>query len=225
MHRSRPRSAKTLALKFGVDLAMLFLIGILYRASLVTLRIHMMAGLLLAVLVIVHAIVHRNVVARCFRGLKGRASKADIIMVSALAICFVAIIVSGVLFAIPTIQGNPVPDTAKAVHYWASAAVIVLTGVHVGLHVPALSRAARSCLEIPPTAVKIASVAMVLVGAWSLFATDFLTWIFEPLAHVSNTAPASILHSLVTGLQFVSLVALFAAATHVAQHMLPRRAS
>jgi hypothetical protein len=224
MHRSHPRSAKTLALKFGVDLAMLLLIGVLYRASLVTLRVHMMAGLLLTGLVIVHAVVHRGVIARGVKGLKDRAGKADAIMVSALAVCFIAIIVSGILFAIPTIKGASVPAAAKAVHYWASAAAIVLAGVHVGLHLPMLSRAARSCFGISATVIKVLSATFLAIGLWSLFATDFLTWLFMPLEHVSTATATSALQSLLTGLQFVGLVTLFAAATHAVKHMLPKRA-
>jgi hypothetical protein len=238
VHRSLPRphharTARTLARNLALDVVLVLLLGVLFKASLITLRLHMLAGLALLALVGVHLVAHRKVITAHVKQALGRGPRSaggairtvDLVLGTLLMVCLVAIVASGVPFAIATIKGFEAPAGAQATHYWASAVALALTGAHVGIHLPLVARIARAHLGAGYHTARRFAFALAAVGVCALFTSDFLTWLLAPHAFESTAAATTLASSLVTGVECAGLLALFALSTHFTKRCLTRRAA
>ena len=181
------RAGQTRALKLTLDAIMLILLVLMYRKQVISMEFHEIGGLALIGLFIVHHLVNMRWIGAATKTLFARGTSA---MVRAryfvdvlLLLAFLAIGVTGVLIN-KTLFAIHVAGNAKALHYFASALAIIIMGVHLGLHADyifgkLLKKGASKAIKI---ALAVVLAAMVGFGGYSLFRTQFVSFLSAPFS-------------------------------------------
>ncbi len=96
-------------------------------------------------------------------------------------VSFVAILVSGIGISKVVFPDASAGPAAKYLHYGASALALALTGVHLGLHMGWIGQRMPFLKKLPSLLRRalavVLSVAVLMVGAYSVTNTAFLNWI------------------------------------------------
>jgi hypothetical protein len=185
-------------LRIVLDIVMVTLLVLMYRARMFGLDFHETGGLIACGLFIIHNGVNRKwitgVSARLFsRKLPAKTRIGYAVDVSLLA-TMAAIAVSGIMISRTVLVGIS-GDAAfwRPLHYFSSALALVLVGVHVGLHwsfirsmFSRLVRAPRAVVR-PLGAVCLAGV--LLLGSYSIATSSFVDWLAAPFADDTGYSP------------------------------------
>ena len=172
--------------KLVLDAVMLVLLALMFRKQAISLAFHEIGGLALVGLFVVHHLLNGKWIAavtkRLFAKGTGRLERASYIVDALLLVSFLTVGVTGVLISEVVFRFN-VAGSVKTLHYFVSALSVVLMGVHLGLHADYIfgrllkkggKKAAKAVLAVVLTAA-------VAFGGYSLFSSDFLTFLTAPV--------------------------------------------
>jgi uncharacterized membrane protein len=173
-------------LKLALDMVMLVLLVLMYRKQVISLAFHEIGGLALIGLFIVHHLVNmrwigavtRRLFAKETPGLVRARYLVDVLLlVSFLAVGITGVLISKTLFSFHT-AGN-----AKTLHYFASAVSIILMGIHLGLHADYIFGKViqKGANRIAKVAIAVLLSCMVAFGGYSLFTTQFVSFLTAPI--------------------------------------------
>lgn len=190
----KKQHSRRLALRLGLDLVMALALLALFGGKHGTgLVIHEIAGLALAGALAAHLLLNAGWISGASRGVfRGGASPRLLLswIVDLLAlVCFAAILISGVLISRVVFSFN-LGGVWKTVHSFASACLLILMGVHLGLHAPLLAALCRRHgLDRPALRIAggVLAAALVAFGCWSMATTSFTRWLTMPFASVQTS--------------------------------------
>lgn len=164
-----------------LDIILLILTISLFNQSLISMRYHEIAGLVVIGIMLVHIGINiKTVRAMCSKFTKiPSALKICLIVDIMLFLTFIWFGISGILCS-KTILTNISSDNAifKLYHMAAGAIAIVLLGIHTGLHIR--RRPVKKTLAI------ILTVIFVAAGAYSAINSSFVRWASIPFTTISQ---------------------------------------
>lgn len=180
------RAKQVRLLKLTLDLVMLVLLVLMYRKQVISLEFHEIGGLALIGLFVLHHLVNMRWIGAVTRRLFSRETSGMVraryivdvlLLVSFLAVGITGVLISKTLFSFRT-AGN-----AKTLHYFASAVAIVLMGVHLGLHADYIFGKVfhKGANKIAKIALAVLLSVMVAFGGYSLFSTQFVSFLTAPI--------------------------------------------
>lgn len=173
-------------LKLALDLVMLVLLVLMYKKQVISLAFHEIGGLALIGLFIVHHLVNMRWIGAVTRRLFAKETpglvRARYIVDVLLLIAFLAVGITGVLIS-KTLFSFHTAGNAKTLHYFASAVSIILMGVHLGLHADYIFGKAfqKGANKVGKIALAVLLSCMVAFGGYSLFTTQFVSFLTAPL--------------------------------------------
>ena len=182
----RLSAKQTRVLKIALDAVMLVLLVLMYKKQVISLSFHEIGGLALIGLFVIHNLLNARWIGATTRKIFSKATpgmvRARYIVDVLLLVSFLTVGITGVLIN-KTLFAIHVAGNAKTLHYFAAGLSILLMGVHLGLHADylfgKLFKAGANKIAKIATAVLLA--AMVAFGGYSLFTTQFVSFLAAPL--------------------------------------------
>ncbi|MGB4661525.1 MAG: DUF4405 domain-containing protein [Mobilitalea sp.] len=183
--------------KFSLDAVMVVILALLYNKSSVNITFHEIAGLALFGIFIIHLLFNYKWIIAISRKLFSTKitirSKFGYVIDFLLLVCFVAIIVSGILISKVVFHFSINSSSAKTIHYFCSAASLILIGIHLGLHTHFLSGIAKRIFPFSKKLVNTIGILLTVIlfvyGSYSLTSTSFSRWIFMPFSSSQGQMP------------------------------------
>ena len=178
---------KKLAWRIPLDILLLVLFTTIFSKNVISLMYHEAAGLALFALILVHIFFLnsawvKGVACRLFqRKMPVRArivACADIL----LGVSFLLIVISGVLIS-KKLFGFGLKAPWIVIHFFCSAFMVILIGVHIGLHWDYLKNGIAKRLpgmRLPKKAAMVLSTLICAFGVYSLFASSLGSWLARP---------------------------------------------
>ena len=189
MDTPRPRhpgAGRARTLRLALDAVMLVLLTLMYQKQVISLSFHEVGGLALIGLLVIHLLVGARKAGATMRGVFAKNTpglvRARYIVDTLLLLSFITVGISGVLISKVVFQVR-ISGNYRALHNFASALAVILTGVHLGLHAdPLVGRLFRKSV---PVAIR-AALAVVLAcivgfGGYSLVTSSFASLLTAPL--------------------------------------------
>lgn len=173
-------------LKLILDALMLVLLVLMYRKQVISLAFHEIGGLALIGLFVVHHLVNMRWIGAVTRRLFAKETpglvRARYLVDVLLLVSFLAVGITGVLIS-KTLFSFRIAGNAKTLHYFASAISIILMGVHLGLHADYVFGKIfqRNANRIAKIALALLLSCMVAFGGYSLFTTQFVSFLTAPI--------------------------------------------
>ena len=182
----RLSAKQTRVLKIVLDAVMLVLLVLMYKKQVISMSFHEIGGLALIGLFVIHNLLNARWIGATTRKIFSKATpgmvRARYIVDALLLFSFLTVGITGVLIN-KTLFTIHVAGNAKTLHYFASGLSILLMGVHLGLHADylfgKLFKAGANKIAKIATAVLLA--AMIAFGGYSLFTTQFVSFLAAPL--------------------------------------------
>lgn len=177
--------------KIILDFIMLILFLILYKTSIISLGLHELIGLFLFLVIIIHLVFNKKwIVNTTKKFLKlSKKNRIKYIVDFLLLICFIGITLTGIRISKVLFNFGPCGNF-KTLHFFLSAIALILIGIHCGLNWDFIRIKTRNLLKVPKKTAKPVGVIFVIfiliIGTYSLYSTDFGTWISEPLNKDEN---------------------------------------
>ncbi len=181
--------------KLALDIAMLIILLLSYNHSSVNQAFHEIAGFALMGGVVLHLILNRQWIAgvakKFFTGKLPVRTRVGCVVDFLMLCCFLAVGVSGAMISkvVFSLNGGMV---WKTVHYFASAVLLVLLGIHLGLHLSFFANMLGSRLRLPAAAKKAVCAVLIAVlcgwGCRSMATTGFVRWLTMPFSASQSEA-------------------------------------
>ena len=188
--QKRLSAKQTRMLKLALDAAMLVLLVLMYKKQVISLEFHEIGGLALIGLFVIHHLVNAKWIGATTRRLFAKGTpglvRARYIVDVLLLVAFLAIGVTGV-FMSKVVFSLHVAGNFKALHYFASAMAIILTGVHLGLHADFIfGKLMRpGAHKVAKIAVAVLVAILVAFGGYSIATSSFVSFLAAPLQTAS----------------------------------------
>lgn len=193
--KNRPRVAR-LTVKILLDVFMAVVLALLYNAHVLTLRFHEVAGIAILFVFLVHVLLNRAWVVKFGRRLFAketpRRTKFSYWCSIALAVCFILIVVSGILISKSLFRQwfndmgiQPTTSFWRPVHLFCSALSLALVGIHIGLYWDMVKSFFRKYIKLPKRTAKVVCtvvlLAMLVWGVYSIPTAGFTEWLLSPV--------------------------------------------
>ena len=184
--KKRLSSAQTRALKLALDAMMLILLVLMYKKQVISMSFHEIGGLALIGLLGVHLLVNARWIGAATKRLFAKGTpgmvRARCIVDALLLVAFLAIGITGLLIN-KTLFSISGAGYAKTLHYFASAVAIILMGVHLGLHTDYIlgKLIKHGTRKVARVALAVVLVCVVAFGGYSVFTTQFVSFLSAPL--------------------------------------------
>ncbi len=176
---------KKTIVKITLDVAMIITIALMYSKQALGLAFHEIGGLIL----IGVFFIHKGLNFSWIRRVTARLGKTDgrtrlMWIVDALMLAaFLAVGVSGLLISKIAFPGLAVSGGPwKALHYGCAALALILTGVHMGLHVNYLKGTLGRRIRLNRAAAAALIIVIAAYGAYGMAATSFARWLAMPFS-------------------------------------------
>ena len=177
-----------------LDVFMLLAIALFFKKNVLTLSYHEIAGLAIILLFVLHLIINRKwivtVTKKFFDKSVKTRTKVGFVVDFLLLVCFIIILVTGIMIS-KIVFHFEAPNGAKLLHFMCSALVLILMGVHLGLHWPFFKNYLKKGFGFLGKAKNIIGViiliAVVGFGGYSLYNSSVLRWLSLPFQ--AGTAP------------------------------------
>lgn len=170
-----------------LDTLMLVIMLILFNKLIFGMAFHEIAGLALLVVFLFHKLVNfkwiKGVTPRVFS--KGLPTKARIqfLVDFLMLLCFVLIGVSGVMISKVVFFFQNHAMIWKTLHYFCAALVLILIGIHLGLHIPFFQTVFHGFTQMSRLAgilLTIITAAVCVFGIYSMSSSNFSRWVSMP---------------------------------------------
>ncbi|MDR1712974.1 MAG: DUF4405 domain-containing protein, partial [Coriobacteriales bacterium] len=181
-------------IKFTLDFIMALTVVLLYESHVINLAFHEIAGICIFGVFLIHCLFNwkwvTGVGAKLFSRSIPARTRFSYWMTILCILLFACIIISGV-FISKVLFGQMLSDNRtlgtvfRVMHIFCSALSLIVLGIHVGLYWDFVKRLVGKAIKLPRQAAR--PVAMVLLaavcvtGVWSIYSTDFRTWILSPV--------------------------------------------
>ena len=182
--------------KLILDIAMLIVLLLSFRHNSINQSFHEIAGFALMGGVLLHLMLNRKQIAgvsrRFFRQKLPVKTRIGCIVNVLLLCCFIAVGISGAMISkvVFSLNGGAI---WKTVHYFASALLLILLGIHLGLHLSFFANTVGRHIKLPRAAARALCIVLTLgIFAWgcrSIVSTSFVQWLSIPFA-ASETGSA-----------------------------------
>lgn len=171
--------------KFVLDILMALLLALMYNKRVLGLAFHEIGGMALCGLFIIHKLLNWKWIKAVSTGLFSRRVPArqklywvlDILLFAS----FAYVLVSGILISKVVFPSTGGGMAFKLGHYAAAAFALVLTGVHVGLHMGWIGQRMSFLKRLPVLARRglavLLSMAVLAFGGLQLTSTSFVGWL------------------------------------------------
>lgn len=164
-----------------LDIVMLLVAVTLFNEHFINGAYHEIAGLVLLALIVVHIAINLKMAMALGKNIGKIPTKLKVGLVVdiLLLLGFVGIGVSGVLISRVVFPGIAVGGGSfKMLHTFGAGMVVVLLGVHIGLHI------CRKAMPVVPAV--LISVAVLGCGIYGLINSDEMRWLTAPLMMFSQ---------------------------------------
>lgn len=186
-------------MKVALDIGMCLVLVLLYKAKVLTLDFHEIAGLAIFALFALHLAFNWKWVVRqgkkLFSPTTPTRTKFSYWLSIALLVSFVLIVVSGIFISKILFKDAITAwgiDTSpwRTVHLFFSAVALILVGMHVGLYWDPVRAFISSRLKMPARVGKIVgrtALALTLaMGVYALATTNFGAWLASPVIPIQH---------------------------------------
>lgn len=175
--------------KIVLDIAMSVLLILMYNSKVISLEFHELGGLGVCFLFLIHKVINWRWIVSVSKKIfsKNLAFKLRfgyiinfLLLISVLLVMLSGILISKVLFN--GIWGHG--GIWRLLHYASAAALLVLIGIHLGLHWNFVMGIFKRLIKIPSSAAKPVCILLTLIivsyGAYSTYSSSFREWISAP---------------------------------------------
>lgn len=171
--------------KFALDFLMMALLALMYSKHAFGMAFHEIGGLALCGLFMIHKLLNWPWIRAVTTGLFSRRTPArqklywvlDLLLFSS----FAFILVSGILISKVVFPGGNSGGWIKTAHYGVAALALMLTGVHIGLHMGWIAQRMAFLKKLPVIfrrgLVVALSVVVLAFGCYQLTSSSFLNWV------------------------------------------------
>ena len=171
--------------KLALDLVMAVVLILMYNKRVLGMSFHEIGGLAVCGLFVIHKLLNRRWIKAVTVGLFSSHTPVrqkllwwvDLLLFG----CFVTILISGILISKVVFPSGEGGASAKMLHYAVAALALMLTGVHVGLHMGWIGQRMPFFKKMPlwlRRGLAVALSAAVLVfGAAQFSSTNMIRWL------------------------------------------------
>ena len=183
---------KKLAWRIPLDIVLVLLFTTVFSKNVISLMYHEVVGLVLFALIILHLFLNsawiKGVCMKLFDKKLPKKTRITIGVDILLLISFLLIIISGVLIS-KKIFSFGLKAPWIVIHFFCTALMIVLIGIHIGLHWGYLK---QKLPKLPKAVALVPTVVICVFGVYSMFTSSFGTWLSRPFVkfegHVEEQA-------------------------------------
>ncbi len=176
--------------KCVLDALLLILLALMFRKNALGMTFHEIGGLALIAFFVIHHLFNQGwivaVTKRLFRKETPAKAKAQYAVGVLLLSCFVLIGVSGACISKVVFRLNAAGGGWKTVHYFCSALALLLSGVHIGMHLEYLFGALMRKPQMKNAVVRVATAvlcaALLGYGVYNIASTSLIRWISMPFS-------------------------------------------
>ncbi len=197
-----PKTKHINVFKIVLDLIMAVLLVLMYNAKVINLEFHEIGGLFAGFLVLVHIVINWKWVASVSRKIfsKNLAHKLRFgyIINLLLLLSMVLVIVSGIFISKVVFTGLAIHGgNWKMLHYTSAASLLILVGIHLGLHWGFVMGMFKRFNKFPAAAAKpiciLLAAIIILFGSYTMYTSNFKMWVSAPFtagAQIKGQFPA-----------------------------------
>ena len=171
---------KKTSLRIPLDILLIVLFSTVFSKNVISLMYHEVVGLGLFALVILHLFLNsawiKGVCLKLFDQSLPKKTRVIAAVDILLFISFFLIIVTGVLIS-KKLFGFGLKAPWIVIHFFCTALMIVLMGIHIGLHWGYLK---KHLPKLPKVAALVLTVVICAFGICSMFTSSFGTWLSRP---------------------------------------------
>jgi hypothetical protein len=177
--------------KIILDIIMSVLLFLMYSKRVISISFHEIGGLIVCGLVLIHMGINRKwivgVTKRLFDKSLPTKTKIGYVINSLLFISVTFIAISGIIISKSLFAGMFNGSAVwKSVHYFSSAIIIILAGIHIGLHWTFIKNMFVKALKLPSAVAKamgIICLSIILIyGGYSLTTSSLTVWLRAPFS-------------------------------------------
>lgn len=184
------------AVKIILDIIMALLLVLMYRKNAISLSFHELGGLAVCGLFLIHKVLNLNwikgITIRLFSKTLPTRTRIKYVLDFLLLVSMTFILISGIMISQVYFTWLQVSGSMfwKTGHYFASAASLILVGVHIGLNRLFIKNMFTRVIKIPKAVSKplgiILLAAVVAYGGYSIATTSFVRWLTAPFTEVNS---------------------------------------
>lgn len=188
-----------LSAKIALDVVMFLILVLLYKAKVLTLTYHEVAGIGILLVFLIHCLFNWRWIAhnakKLFSSETPARTKFSYWISIALVVSFLIIVISGVfiskvLFKEQIEALNMDTSIFRTLHLFFSALSLILVGIHLGLYWPMVKGFFRKTWKVPEAVAKPVSyvllAAIVIFGAYSVPTSGFSEWLLCPVIPIQH---------------------------------------
>lgn len=188
-----------LSAKIALDVVMFIILVLLYKAKVLTLTYHEVAGIAILGVFLIHCLFNWRWIATNAKKLFSRETPArtkfSYWISIALVVSFLIIVISGVFISKVLFRdqiGALNMDTSifRTLHLFFSALSLILVGIHLGLYWPMVKGFFRKKWNVPAAIAKpvcyVLLAAIVIFGAYSVPTSGFSEWLLCPVVPIEH---------------------------------------
>ena len=188
-----------LSAKIALDVVMFLILVLLYKAKVLTLTYHEVAGIGILLVFLIHCLFNWRWIAhnakKLFSSETPARTKFSYWISIALVVSFLIIVISGVfiskvLFKEQIEALNMDTSIFRTLHLFFSALSLILVGIHLGLYWPMVKGFFRKTWKVPAAIAKPVSyvllAAIVIFGAYSVPTSGFSEWLLCPVIPIQH---------------------------------------
>lgn len=188
-----------LSAKIALDVVMFLILVLLYKAKVLTLTYHEVAGIGILLVFLIHCLFNWRWIAhnakKLFSSETPARTKFSYWISIALVVSFFIIVISGVfiskvLFKEQIEALNMDTSIFRTLHLFFSALSLILVGIHLGLYWPMVKGFFRKTWKVPAAVAKPVSyvllAAIVIFGAYSVPTSGFSEWLLCPVIPIQH---------------------------------------
>jgi hypothetical protein len=177
--------------KYVLDIIMIITSVLLYNSHVLLLNFHEIAGISILGVFIIHCLLNGKWIAAVTGKLFSRTLPAKTVfsywVTALLAISFLGIVISGVLFSkvlFPGIAEAVGDGPWRIIHVFLSALSLILLGIHLGLYWDFVKKMTKKAIRLPKVVtnvlVYVLLIAVIGYGAYNVVTTNFVAWLASP---------------------------------------------
>lgn len=188
-----------LSAKIALDVVMFLILVLLYKAKVLTLTYHEVAGIGILLVFLIHCLFNWRWIAhnakKLFSSETPARTKFSYWISIALVVSFLIIVISGVfiskvLFKEQIEALNMDTSIFRTLHLFFSALSLILVGIHLGLYWPMVKGFFRKTWKVPAAVAKPVSyvllAAIIIFGAYSVPTSGFSEWLLCPVIPIQH---------------------------------------
>lgn len=188
-----------LGTKIALDVVMFLILVFLYKAKVLTLTYHEVAGIGILLVFLIHCLFSRRWIVNNAKKLFSRETPARVkfsYWISiALVVCFLLIAISGIFISKVLLRAQIASlgiDTSvfRTIHLFFSAVSLILVGIHIGLYWGMVKGFFKKKLKVSEAIARpvcyVLLAVIVIFGAYSVPTSGFGQWLICPVVPMQH---------------------------------------